>query len=263
MSARRSVVLAAFWFTTTAGLFLSPAPQVTRYRIETKSEQIADLSAIGQGEKRTRVGLINFLTVTLNDSAGGKTVHAVLDSVTRADTSSIPDQATLDSIRGRAWRAFLSSDGKMSAVQALDTTATGGQLNAIIANFFPRVKHGAKVGDQWTDTTEMSDNGEGRAVTTKTITNFSVTGTEMRGGVHALKVETAFSSAQTGQVDQGGGTLSIEGTGKGTAVYYVAPDGKYLGGNSTELSDIQVTTAQLPAPIPIKVTSTVTVVVLN
>lgn len=233
-----------------------------RYRVETKGEQVVDLSAIGQGEQKTGYAQISFLTITLNDTAGGLTVHAVLDSAVKADTNALPPQASLDSARGRAWHALLSPEGKLSGLKRIDDTTAVGPFGDMINNFFPRVKRGAKVGDQWTDTTEAMTDSDGQTLTTRTITNFRATGTETRSGTRALKIETAFSLAQTGEVNGPQGSFSLDGTGTGTATYFVTPDGRYLGGMSSVTSDLQVTTEQLPAPIPIHATNAVTVSVL-
>lgn len=255
MSARP--VLFAFSFAFVAGWMLD-APRTTRYRVESRVEQVVDLTGLGQQEQRHNLSLTSFLTITLDDTTGGQTVHAVLDSSVKADTNPLPAQASLDSARGRTWHGLLSPDGKLTDVKRVDTTSSG-QVSDMITNFFPRVKPTAKVGEQWTDTTESTSDQEGQSMTTRTVTNYSVTGTETRNGARALKVETAFSLSQTGELEQGGQTLSVDGTGKGTGTYYVTQDGRYLGGTTITNAEMQITAAQFPAPIPVQVKNTVTV----
>lgn len=259
MSAR-PIVFAAFSFAFVAGWVLD-APRTTKYRIESKVEQVIDLTALGQAEQRNNLELVNFLTITFNDTTGGQTVHAVLDSITKSASSPVPEQAQLDSARGRTWHALLAPDGKLSGLKRVDSTSTG-QVSDLLTSFFPRVKPGAKVGEQWTDTTEATSDQEGQSLTTRTVTNYSVTGTETINGARALKIATAFSLAQTGELDQGGQTLSIEGTGSGTSTYYVTQDGRYLGGTSTTNAELQITAASIPAPIPVQVKNTTTVSIL-
>jgi hypothetical protein len=234
------------------------APRTTRYRVETKVEQVIDLSAVGQAEQRNDLTLANFLTITFDDTVGGQAIHAVLDSIVKLSTGPMPPQDSLDGARGRTWHALLAPDGKISDVKRVDTTSSG-PVGDLITNFFPRVRPGAKVGDQWTDTTETTSDQDGQALTTRTVTNYSVTGTEARNGARALKVETAFSLAQTGEINQGGQSLSVDGSGSGTATYYVTQDGRYLGGTSATTAELQITAAAIPAPIPVQVKSTVTV----
>ncbi|MEP7325804.1 MAG: hypothetical protein ABI836_07645, partial [Gemmatimonadota bacterium] len=185
MSASRSSTFAALALAGLAGGIVLAAPQTTRYKIETRSEQIVDLSAVGQGEQKTNISLVNFLTVTLKDTAGGRTVHAVLDSMLKADTNPVPEQSTLDSAKGRTWHGLMDPDGRLSGVKRMDSGPGGGDL---LTNFFPRVKHGAKVGDNWTDTSETATKEAGQSITTRTITNYKVTGTENRGGTQALRI---------------------------------------------------------------------------
>lgn len=243
------------------GVVLAP-PQTTRYKVETRSEQIIDLSAVGQGEQRNNIAIVNYLTITLDDTTGGKTIHAVLDSVIKADTNPTPTQSALDSARGRTWHGLMDAEGRLTNVQRL-SDAEDGLGGDLITNFYPRVKRGAKVGDSWTDTTETASDEGGQSITTRTVTNFQVTGTENRNGTRALKIESAFSLSQTGEVNNQGQSLGVDGTGTGTATYFVTEDGRYLGGNSTVNSDLQITTAQLPEPIPIKATNTATVTIIN
>ena len=146
-------------------------------------------------------------------------------------------------------------------MKRVDSTSSG-QVSDLLTNFFPRVRPGAKVGDQWTDTTEATSDQEGQSLTTRTVTNYSVTGTETRNGARALKIESAFSLAQTGEINQGGQSLSVDGSGTGTALYYVTQDGRYLGGTSTTNAELQITAAAIPAPIPVQVKNTVTVTTL-
>ena len=259
MSAR-PILLAAVTFSFVAG-WAAQAPRTTKYRIESKVEQVIDLSPVGQAEQRNNLEMVNFLTVTLNDTAGGQTVHAVLDSVTKPAANPVPDQATLDSAKGRTWHALLSPDGKVTGVKRVDSTSAG-QVSDLITNFFPRTKPGAKVGDTWTDTSETTSAQEGQKLTTRTVTNYSVTGTETRNGARALKIESAFSLSQTGEIEQGGQALSVEGTGTGTATSFVTQDGRYLGGTSTTSAELQITAASIPAPIPVQIKNTVTVSIL-
>jgi hypothetical protein len=257
----RPVVFAAVSLSFLGG-WTSEAPRTTRYRVETRGEQVIDLSGIGQGEQRNAFGLLNYLTITLDDTAGGQTVHAVVDSIIKSDTNPLPQQVSLDSVRGRAWHALLATDGKLSNLKRMDSAGGGGQMGDVITNFFPRVKPGSKVGDQWTDTNETTTDTDGQSLTTRTITNYSITGTENRNGTQALKVQTAFSLSQTGEINQGSGVLSVEGTGKGSATLYVTTQGRYLGGTTNTDASLQITSDQLPEPIPVTVTNSVTVTVI-
>jgi hypothetical protein len=259
MSAR-PILLAAVSLSFIAG-WAAEAPRTTKYKIESKVEQVIDLSVVGQAEQRNDLELVNYLTITLNDTTGGQTVHAVLDSMTKPAANPVPDQAMMDSAKGRTWHALLGSDGRISGVKRVDSTS-GGQVSDLISNFFPHTRPGAKVGDTWTDTSETTSSQEGQTLTTRTVTNYSVTGTETRNGARALKLETAFSLSQTGEIVQQGQSLSVDGTGTGTATYFVTQDGRYLGGNSTTSAELQITAASIPAPIPVQVKNTVTVSIL-
>jgi hypothetical protein len=67
-----------------------PAPSTTKYRIETKLEQIIDLSAMGQGSQTTAFDQHAIISVTLTDTAGGQVMHVVIDSL--ASTAPVPPE---------------------------------------------------------------------------------------------------------------------------------------------------------------------------
>ena len=215
--------------------------------METKAEQVVNLSALGQGAQRTNFGLIDYLTISLDDTVGGQTVHAVIDSIIKADTSAFTTRRRWTAPgAARGTPCLRPKAGFPISSEPTRLAAAGGQMTALLNNFFPESSAGPRWRSMGRYHREYQRTGS-QTITTKTITNSSVTGRETRDGQPALKVETAFSMAQSGVLNQGGGTLSIDGTGKGTATYWVTPEGKYLGSNSTETSDLQVTADQLPS----------------
>ncbi|HXE58394.1 MAG TPA: hypothetical protein VNK43_10370 [Gemmatimonadales bacterium] len=252
-------------------LALAPAwapPNTTRYRIDYKANQVVDLTPLGQTEQKQSFGWSSFLNVTLNDSAGGRALTAVLDSVTIEPGSPMP-AAAFDSVKGARWTGWISPQGKVSGLTAVVERPGVRQAEGLLAGFYPlvggfypRVKRGAKVGDTWTDTLDLPRNDEAVAMTTRTVTNYSVTGTESRNGVKALKIEAAFSVAHAGAIASPQGEVKVDGTGTGSGTYYVAPDGRFLGGSQTTNSDISAAMANLPTPLTIKDTSTLTVSIL-
>lgn len=251
MSAPRTQALALILCTVAGGALLAP-PRTTHYKIVTNSEQVVDLAAMGQGEQRNQFAMVNYLTITTDDSAGGRTVHAVLDSIVKVDSNPNTQQSMLDSARGRTWHAFMGPDGRLSNIVRVDSGQGGSEM---ISNFFPRLKPGAKVGDSWVDTTETASDAEAQQVNTQTITTYKVAGRESRGGSQALRLDADFTLTQTGSINQSGQEMTVDGTGSGHGTYYMTENGHYLGGESSMSSDLMITMDQLPAPIPVRTTS--------
>ena len=237
----------------------------SKYRVDVSNQSIVDLIAVpgAGGEQRTELGIAIFLSMTLNDTTGGKTLHAVVDSILKTDTSAATSQATFDSARGVAWHGVLSPEWKVTSLGPMGEANGSDAVRGILRNFYPHIRRGLKVGDSWTDTTESTDQSDAQTVSTRTVTNWSVTGSEARGAVRALKIEAAFSQAQSGEVNSPGGSLAVDGTGQGTSTFYVGPNSEYLGGMTTMKGDLQISTPQLPEPIPVHTTNTVTVTAIK
>lgn len=237
------------------------APTTARYRVDQTVEQVVDASALGGTEQRQRFTVSTYLTVTLSDTAGGKTVHAVVDSM-RGDSATPVPQAVLDSARGVALHGFVAPGGRLDAVQPVTATALAPQLTGVVRQLFPPVRPGVKVGDGWADTTESTTPGAGK-MSIRRVTTYKATGQESRGGVTATKIETQFTASVTGTQQTPNGPANIHGTGTGSESYYLAPDGRYISGTSTQNSRLTVSGAFAPKPLPVTLTEVFTVSALR
>jgi hypothetical protein len=252
----------AFTFAALAsGVFLTgtpTAPVTTKYRIQQLTEQEVDLTAAGQGKQHRRNSSSLFVSITLSDSATGRVAHFVVDSAV-GDSGTTPDiKASLDSLRGQAFHAFLDH-GKVASIKPMREGQATTSASALILALTPRVKADTKVGAAWTDTTDVTNEIPSGNMTVRTVTNFKASGNETRDGVKALKVDAASSSAMTGE--QAGS--KIEGTGSATATYYMAPDGRLVGATSNSNSTLAITTPQLPDPIPLTIKGSLTITLIK
>ncbi len=251
----RSLTLAAF----AAGAFVIPAavsaPVTLKYKIEQKTEQVADLAALGQPEQRTAIGVTTFVTVGLTDSAGGRSVRATLDSIRPDSGSSADAVAAAAALKGAAGTAFVGTDGRLTGFKG-DTSATRAiAVQGALSPLFPAIKAGHKAGDSWTDTTEVTTPNPQGTMTRKAITSYTASAGDTRNGVKTLKVATATSFSVAGIV----GPQTIEGTGKGTSTMFLGPDGRYMGGTTDEDLVLSVVIAQVPDPIPVTAKSSLVI----
>ncbi len=254
-----AAALCATSFAFTAG---RAAPSITRYRLDLSSKSTVDLTPVGGAEQHSSLDIAGFLTITLTDSAGGRIMRAVLDSIVPDSAGTIPREA-FDSARGSSWHALVAKNGRISELTPIDTTIATSQFAGIIAAFFPRVKPGARVGDTWTDTLDFTNSSDNGTTTARAVTNFQAVSMEKREGVKALHITSAFSSARTGTIPSPQGDLSIDGTGTGKGEYFVATDGRYLGGTSSETTTLTIVGGGAPAAIPVTATNTLTVSLLK
>ncbi|MBP2646446.1 MAG: hypothetical protein H6Q77_70 [Gemmatimonadetes bacterium] len=243
-----------------SGALMLPAPPTAsitaRYKVAQRIQQDVDATALGGGKQGFVVKTTSYVLLTLTDTAGGRSVKVLVDSI---HGDSLPPGAPADMLTkatGVTITGFVDPKGKLSNVKA-SSEAGGLQLSSLVQQLLPPLRSPLKVGDAWTDTTETSNGVASGTMTTRTVTNFKVTGTEARGAVKASKVDGAFSSSIAGSQETPGGSADIEGTGTGTSSYFVAPDGKLLGGTSNTTSNLNVTLAAQGATLPLVLSQSV------
>jgi hypothetical protein len=258
MDMQALTLMAGVLFSSTLVL---PAPHAasttTRYKVAQRISQEVDATALGGGKQGFVVKTTSFVQLTLTDSASGRSIKVVIDSIT---ADSLPPGAPADMLtkaKGAVVTGFVDAKGKVSNVKSA-TDAGGLSITSLVNQLLPPLRMPLKVGDAWTDTTEAAA-GSGGSMTTKTVTNFKVTGSEVKNGVKASKVDGAFSSAIAGTQETPGGSADIEGTGTGTSTYYIGPDGRFLSGQSTSTSNLNVTLAAQGATLPLVLTQAVNI----
>ncbi|HEU4697758.1 MAG TPA: hypothetical protein VFS40_01110 [Gemmatimonadales bacterium] len=233
------------------------APTVARYRFAQQIEQDVDLSAMGGGKQTTRFGTSLFVTLTLADSAGGRTAHVVFDSVTVDSGAQLPAQvrAQMDSLKGATYHAWLNR-GKVATVKAVDdTTASITQARGLLNALFLPTKSSAKAGDTWADTTNVTNDIPAGTMTVRTVTSYKATGSAAGAGAKGLKVDATTSTSFSGT--QGG--APIEGTGNGSGSYVVGADGRVLSGTERSTSNLTVAPSQAPEPIQVLIRQSTTI----
>ena len=231
------------------------APLTVKYRVDQSLTQEVDATSAGQGKQTLQFTTSTFVTVMLNDSAGGRTMRVVIDSLKGDSTVPIPP-AVMDSARGGEFRAFVSKAGKPSPLTPTGTSAAAAQVQGLLADFYPWVRAGLKVGDAWTDTTVNTTGAGSDTVTVRRITSYKAAATESRGNVRALRITTDHRSDVAGVQPTPQGPATIEGTGGGTGAYYVSPDGRYLGGEWQLHSSLNLSGTFAKQPVPVTVTQT-------
>jgi len=221
----------------------SAAPKVTRYRVDQTVDQAVDATAIGGAQQRQRFAVSTFVTVTLTDTAGGKVVNAVIDSMV-SDSAPVP-KAVLDSVRGLPVHGVLDPAGHISGVKPLRETSLAPQMTDIVARLYPGLRQKLKQGDGWTDTIQVSTPTNGGTMNLRRITTYKASAKERRGSTDALKVDASFNSTVNGTQQTANGPATIEGTGSGSGAHYVASDGRYLGGSMTVTTKLTLSGAFL------------------
>jgi hypothetical protein len=243
-----------------------PKPAVTlRYRLDSKTEQTIDASAIGAGRQQSATDRSAFLRVTVMDSAGGKAFHFLLDSIVHRG-SDVPTGtvATSDSARGKRWTAFMAPDGNVSLQdRAENAGALGLAIEGQLEDFFPRLTTVVRPGEQWTASTERSQRVPNGALLVKRATRFSAVAGAAWDGVRADRVDLSFSTTTSGSQKFGGTPATVDGKSTGTGSAYLTAAGIYVGGVRTEKTERRLLLAGAPAPVTIQAESSSSVSLLR
>jgi hypothetical protein len=237
----------------------SGAPTTKHYKIDLKTLQVVDLTAMGQQEQRVEISSTGYVTITSTDSAGGQAVTVILDSLQVAPGAPIPPDA-VKSAAGATWHGFRQATGRVKDFKLEGENPVAQTVGGILTEIFPPMKAGTKEGASWTDTTDTDASNAG--VTVRTVTNFQTSG-DSYNGAKVLKLAGASSSAISGSQESPQGSMTFEGTGSGTATWFVGPDGTPLGATYSSKQSLKITAAVAPEPLPVEVTTEGTVTLLK
>jgi hypothetical protein len=255
----RSWIVAALSLTTLTAWSPSSAPTTRRYKVDVKTLQVVNLTAIGQTEQRVEIASTGFVTITTTDSAGGQAVTIVLDSLQVAPGAPIPADAA-KAAAGATWHGFRPASGRVKGLKLEGDNPVASTVAGILQEIFPPLKAGTKEGATWTDTTDTDTGNSGILV--RTVTNFQ-TSNDTYNGAKVLRLAGASSSAISGTQEGPQGSMSFEGTGSGTITWLVGSDGFSLGSTYSSKQSLSITAAVSPEPLPVEITTEGTVTLLK
>lgn len=256
--------------TTISFLLAALAPHVagtttTRYQVTQRMEQEVDASGVGGGKQAFVVKTTSFIAVTLTDSAGGKAMKVVVDSL-RADSlpPGLPADSLVQKAKGAIFTGFVDASGKVTEVKGGGESLQGLQLESLLRDMYPRLRKGTKTGDTWTDTTTTNNKIGGGEMSARTITTYKAGASETVAGMKATRLDATIASVIAGSQATPGGSADIEGTGTGTANYFIGPNSEFLGGTSSSTSNLSVTIlGAQAATLPVLLKQTVDIKVLR
>jgi len=238
------------------------APTTTKYRIDQSLSQEIDATAAGGAKQSISFHTSSFITVILADSAGGKAMRVVVDSV-RGDSATPIPAAVLDSARGAEFHGFVEKSGKPRGLEPITGTSAAVQIQGLLTDFFPWIRAGLKVGDTWADTTAKVNSVGADSVTVRRVSAYKASANETRGTRKAVRITEDFTSSVAGTQPTPSGPARIEGSGTGNAAYYVGSDGRYLGGDWQQQSSLKISGSFAPEPLPITIVQKIKVTTLK
>lgn len=242
----------------------APAATVTtKYKLEIKAETTVDLTGMGGPVQTQTANMAAWLVLTLNDSAGGKSVRVRIDSLSYTGTAPVPKES-VDSVAGAVVRGYVDAAGRIKDLSSTPSNSLlVGQIQGMINSFFPKFKADAKAGDNWVDTATVKNDAGGNNTTVVLVTTYTASGAESVTGLPAVKLSTKSTSTVTGTLENPmAGTMEVEGTGTATGTLFMGSGGRFLGGSSSSNIDQKLKIAMSPTPIPVKTVQTVVVTVI-
>lgn len=211
-------------------------------------------------------GLRIFFAVTISgpaDSSGYPTTITI-DSVAPDSGTAIPMGINLGAAKALSFRGRLSPRGEFRDPVPSDSVAA--QLVSPIVgsfrNLFPRLPPGGvTLGAAWTDTTTDQQAAVGN-ITITNVNRSHAAAWEERSGTRALRLEVTSDFKIQGRGQQVGQPFEVNGTGTRNGVDYIAIDGRYLGGEARDSTNMTITLPVQSLTIPRTQASRTTVTVL-
>jgi hypothetical protein len=230
-------------------------PSVLHYLIA----QHVDLHQSAQGqESSSQLGFRVFTTATVSGPAvsAGYPATFTVDSIIADSGLALPVTVNLAAARGLTFTGVLRQDGEFLNSIASDSAIALGlrQILGTFRDFYPHLPPGGlRLGAVWTDTISRSDAaGAFDKLTITAINNSHASAIEDRGGVHSVRIDIGSQITLAGSGTQGGQPLTVKGTGSRRSIEFVAVDGRYLGGESLDSTDLTFTLPQQGLAVPVR-----------
>ena len=231
-----------------------------RFKIDVKTVQEIDLTAMGQGKMPSDVTSSAWITVTMSDTSGGQLAHVVIDSMTLTPTGMAAQQLPPDAAAGAKGAVFhlYIVDGKIKGPMkpSIEGNMAVGMVQQGIALLFPGARAGMKAGDTWTDTTKVDTSTDASTQTGSTVTLWKVVSLDG----DAYNLEGALTG--TMNAEQGGGQVSISSKQAGTTTVTTSVKGPASKALVSTRMDATIVAAQVPDPISMVGTTIVSITAL-
>lgn len=206
-----------------AGLTGTHGADARRYRIEYSGTVSAVTIQQGPGgtvpsvETRPRTAAAE-LTLSLGDTAGGRTVVATLDTLEVPEPRGM--RMTAPSPTGSTWRGMVAARGPRVQL-ASSGSPRARMVDEALVWLLPAVPASLRPGLAWSDTTVADVTGDGSRSESRIVSHYRVTGDAAGGVTLARRFEAVRTSRMTGRAGDG----LIEAKLHGTATYEVEPSG--------------------------------------
>lgn len=197
----------------------------------------------GMGMQAQDLGYRVYVSATITGPAdsAGYPATLTIDSLVLDSGVVLPPAMSVEGTRGLAYRGRLTARGEFRHPIPSDSARARmvGQLLGGFRNFYPRLPAtGAAPGASWTDTSVTTDTTTTGIVTTRGATQSSATAYVPHGGTQSLEIHISSTMAVSGGGEANGQRFTVGGQSTQTGVAYVAVDGRYLGAEVADSTDL-------------------------
>ena len=239
-------------------------PAAARYLVR---RQLHIQQALGDQPQVQTVGARIFVATAITgpaDSVGYPAMFTV-DSIVADSGTPPPIVDNVSKVRKLVFAGRVAVRGEFVNVIASDSAVAQSviQLLGNFRDFLPRLPvDGAKPGAVWTDTVETTQKAGGSEVSRRTITHASVGAWEDRLGTRSVRVDGTQTYRVAGGGKNAGQPFELSGAGTGSGVNYLAFDGRYLGGEWQDSTNLTVRLLVQGVAVPVIQVTHTTVAVL-
>lgn len=247
-----AVVLAAV-ATSAQAQDLSYVPGEFKYRLATQLHQKQEM--MGQTQEAHREAS-QFITLKLDRQAGDALGFSITVDSTRTDSSTGPMPPTESRMVGKTVTGTVSPRGRVLTFSApADSAVSEAEFRSLRAFFIrlpDRNTRGASVIDTLADTIQS----QGLEIKQFVVMTSTVAGDTTIDGKKAIVLERNGTLTMSGDGEQGGQELVLDGSGTVTGKVFVGADGGLLGGQIRNDAQMNVAVPAANLTIPITQTST-------
>ncbi len=234
--------------------FVRYGPSAMRYVVH---RELHVEQAYGGKQQSQDLAALIYVRVSISGPAdtGGYPVSFIVDSV--VPDSGMPQVVSDNMARVRAlmFRGRLRSDGDFRGNVQMDTTIAQSiaQFVANFHDFFPRIPAaGVRVGEQWTDTVAGSQRAGESEVTRRAVVYSQASAWDVRNGTRSLRIEATTSYTVSGAGQNSGQPFEMSGGGATASQAFLAEDGRFLGGESRDSTDMTISLPVQGLAIPVR-----------
>ncbi len=232
------------------------AAGTTRYRVTTSTK--GTQSALAGPSMTFEVQAMEQVTANLAKTARDTVKATVtLDTIALRSEGPVPD---LSALKGASFVSMISPTGHFYSTkgpEGLNPALI--QLVDGLGKFFPSYRANIARGYSWSDTVSGTVTQQGLLQDRTTISRYVVSGDTTIGSQKAWKVDRMMSMKATGSGTMQGTPVKMESDGTSNGVFFLSPNGIYLGSSSTDQINVKITLVGANMDVSIKSTVTTNV----